>query len=104
MVTDFVVNHQVLPKQLNKDYKVFKNCHPKIFLYSYPCFLSCKEENPIDPEIAEKINIGFPKIRKPRSVELKERLAHLKAQRSSPQLEKIARRNNCKLLFVLRRE
>lgn len=53
-----------------------------------------KEEHPIDPEIAEQINIGFPTLRKSRSEELKQRLAHLKSQRSNPQLEIIARNKN----------
>ncbi|XP_055910180.1 39S ribosomal protein L38, mitochondrial [Eupeodes corollae] len=53
-----------------------------------------QDENPIDPEVVEQINIGFPKLKRSRSIEMKERLAHLKSQRTSPQLEKTARRND----------
>ncbi|XP_058830231.1 large ribosomal subunit protein mL38 [Topomyia yanbarensis] len=49
------------------------------------------EERAIDPEIAQKINIGFPHLKPARSAQLKERLAHLKAQRANPELEKASR-------------
>lgn len=50
-----------------------------------------KDENPVDLEISKKINIGFPQLRISRSQQLKERLAHVKAQRKNPELEKSAR-------------
>lgn len=49
------------------------------------------DERAVDPELAEKINIGFPQLKPARSVQLKERLTHLKAQRANPELEKASR-------------
>ncbi|XP_039440149.1 39S ribosomal protein L38, mitochondrial [Culex pipiens pallens] len=49
------------------------------------------EERAVDPEVARKVNIGFPHLKPARSAQLKERLDHLKAQRSNPELEKLAR-------------
>ncbi|XP_058445297.1 large ribosomal subunit protein mL38 [Malaya genurostris] len=49
------------------------------------------EERAVDPEVARKINIGFPHLKPARSALLKERLAHLKAQRVNPELEKASR-------------
>lgn len=49
------------------------------------------EENAVDPELAQKINIGFPHLKPARSTQLKERLAHLKVQRANPALEKMSR-------------
>uniref|UniRef100_U5ERQ6 Large ribosomal subunit protein mL38 n=1 Tax=Corethrella appendiculata TaxID=1370023 RepID=U5ERQ6_9DIPT len=52
------------------------------------------EINYVDPEIAHKIDIGFPVLKLSRSVEIKERLKHVKEQRSNSNLEKLARTNN----------
>ncbi|XP_053695857.1 39S ribosomal protein L38, mitochondrial [Sabethes cyaneus] len=49
------------------------------------------EERAVDPEVARKINIGFPHLKPARSDLLKERLTHLKAQRANPELEKASR-------------
>lgn len=49
------------------------------------------DENPVDAELTRKVDIGFPQLRPPRSQQTKERLAHVKAQRSNPELEKQAR-------------
>ncbi|KXJ76062.1 hypothetical protein RP20_CCG010410 [Aedes albopictus] len=48
-------------------------------------------ERAVDPELAKKVNIGFPHLKPARSEQLKERLAHLKAQRANPELEKASR-------------
>ncbi|XP_017484222.1 PREDICTED: 39S ribosomal protein L38, mitochondrial [Rhagoletis zephyria] len=58
-----------------------------------------QEENAKDPELTARVNIGFPRLKPSRSEQLKERLAHLKAQRSSEEVEKLARSN--KLLIDL---
>ncbi|XP_055610590.1 39S ribosomal protein L38, mitochondrial [Uranotaenia lowii] len=55
------------------------------------------EERIVDPEISRKINIGFPHLKPSRSDQLKERLAHLKTQRTNPELEKQARNNSLKI-------
>ncbi|TMW54273.1 hypothetical protein DOY81_000628 [Sarcophaga bullata] len=52
-----------------------------------------QEENYQDPELNVRINIGFPKLKATRSEQLKERLDHIKAQRSNTELEKKARSN-----------
>ncbi|XP_030381278.1 39S ribosomal protein L38, mitochondrial [Scaptodrosophila lebanonensis] len=52
-----------------------------------------QEENVSDPEVTARINIGFPQLRPSRSVQLKARLEHLKAQRANVELEKQARSN-----------
>ncbi|KAL9696191.1 hypothetical protein quinque_015476 [Culex quinquefasciatus] len=49
------------------------------------------EDRAVDPEVARKVNIGYPHLKPARSAQLKERLDHLKAQRSNPELEKLAR-------------
>lgn len=49
------------------------------------------EERAVDPEVARKVNIGFPHLKPARSAQLKERLDHLKAQRANPELERLAR-------------
>lgn len=54
------------------------------------------EKNVQDPELTERINIGFPKLKPSRSQQLKDRLQHLKSQRSSSALEQQARSHNCK--------
>lgn len=59
------------------------------------------DETYVDPDIVKKINIGFPLPRPSRSEQLKERLAHVKAQRSSTALEKAARSQQCKLILLL---
>ena len=59
-------------------------------------FFFGSEENMVDPEIAKKIDIGFPQLRLSRSQQLKERLEHLKQQRSNKNLEKDARNHSCK--------
>lgn len=59
------------------------------------------EENAVDPEITRKIDIGFPQLRPSRAQQVKERLGHMKAQRSNPLLEKEARAQNRKLTFAL---
>lgn len=53
------------------------------------------EENIVDPDIARLVDIGFPKLRPSRSQQLKERLAHVKQQRSDPELERQARAQTC---------
>ncbi|XP_053947609.1 39S ribosomal protein L38, mitochondrial [Anastrepha ludens] len=58
-----------------------------------------QEENAKDPELTARVNIGFPHLKPSRSEQLKQRLAHLKAQRSNAQVEKLARAN--KLLIDL---
>nr|XP_014099961.2 39S ribosomal protein L38, mitochondrial [Bactrocera oleae] len=58
-----------------------------------------QEENGKDPELTARVNIGFPHLKSSRSEQLKQRLAHLKAQRSSEEVEKLARAN--KLLIDL---
>lgn len=57
------------------------------------------EENFEDPEVVRRINIGFPKIRPSRSKEIKERLAHMKKQRTNSDLEVKARNKNC--MFII---
>ncbi|XP_051864450.1 39S ribosomal protein L38, mitochondrial isoform X2 [Drosophila albomicans] len=52
-----------------------------------------RDENVTDPEVVARINIGFPQLKPSRSAQLKERLEHLKAQRSSKELEQLARSN-----------
>ncbi|XP_016993093.2 large ribosomal subunit protein mL38 [Drosophila takahashii] len=52
-----------------------------------------QEETARDPEVLARVNIGFPQLRDSRSAQLKTRLEHLKAQRSSKQLEQLARSN-----------
>ncbi|XP_062552871.1 large ribosomal subunit protein mL38 [Armigeres subalbatus] len=49
------------------------------------------EERAVDPELARRVNIGFPFLKPARSEQLKERLAHLKTQRANPELEKASR-------------
>uniref|UniRef100_A0A1Q3F4M4 Large ribosomal subunit protein mL38 n=1 Tax=Culex tarsalis TaxID=7177 RepID=A0A1Q3F4M4_CULTA len=49
------------------------------------------EERAVDPELARKVNIGFPHLKPARSAQLRERLEHLKTQRANPELEKLAR-------------
>lgn len=49
------------------------------------------EENAVDPEVARRINIGFPQLKPARSIQLKERLAHLKTLRADTELEKMSR-------------
>lgn len=56
------------------------------------------EENVQDPLVSERVNIGFPRLRPSRSQQLKERLAHLKAQHSNSVLEKKARNLNCEFV------
>ncbi|KAH8397788.1 hypothetical protein KR222_001703 [Zaprionus bogoriensis] len=60
-----------------------------------------REENPSDAELTARVNIGFPQLKPSRSAQLKARLEHLKAQRSSKELEQLARSN--KLLIDLER-
>jgi len=43
--------------------------------------------------VVARINIGFPQLKESRSAQLKKRLEHLKAQRTSKQLEQLARSN-----------
>ncbi|KAH8373177.1 hypothetical protein KR009_000106 [Drosophila setifemur] len=50
-----------------------------------------REETVTDAEVAARVNIGFPHLKGSRSAQLKMRLEHLKAQRSSKQLEQLAR-------------
>ncbi|KAH8280781.1 hypothetical protein KR054_012380 [Drosophila jambulina] len=52
-----------------------------------------REETLSDPEVVARVNIGFPHLKEPRSAQLKMRLEHLKAQRTSKELEKLARSN-----------
>ncbi|XP_067641820.1 large ribosomal subunit protein mL38 [Eurosta solidaginis] len=52
-----------------------------------------QEENVKDPEMCARVNIGFPQLKSSRSEQLKQRLAHLKAQRSNEHIEKLARSN-----------
>lgn len=55
------------------------------------------EENPIDQEIAHRVDIGFPQPRPSRKQQLQDRIAHYKKQRTNPDLEKQARSQTCKL-------
>lgn len=57
------------------------------------------DENAVDPEIARKIDIGFPQLRPSRTLQVKERLSHLKTQRANPMLEKEARAQSRKKSF-----
>ncbi|KAI8034193.1 39S ribosomal protein L38, mitochondrial [Drosophila gunungcola] len=52
-----------------------------------------QEETATDPEVVARINIGFPQLKESRSAQLKARLEHLRAQRSSKELEQLARSN-----------
>ncbi|XP_034475012.1 39S ribosomal protein L38, mitochondrial [Drosophila innubila] len=52
-----------------------------------------RDDNVTDPEIVARVNIGFPQLKPSRSAQLKLRLEHLKAQRASKELEKLARSN-----------
>lgn len=45
----------------------------------------------MDKEIEYQVNIGFPALRTSRSEQLKERLSHIKTQRTNAELEKKAR-------------
>lgn len=56
------------------------------------------DENPIDPEISHKIDIGFPQLRPSRTKQIQDRVSHYKLQRSDPNLEKAARSKKCKCL------
>ncbi|XP_030568020.1 39S ribosomal protein L38, mitochondrial [Drosophila novamexicana] len=58
-----------------------------------------RDENVSDPEVAARVNIGFPQLKPSRSAQLKTRLEHLKAQRANKELEQLARSN--KLLIDL---
>lgn len=49
------------------------------------------EERIVDPDVDQKVNIGYPHLKPARSVLLQERLAHLKAQRENTELEKASR-------------
>ncbi|KAL9886260.1 mitochondrial ribosomal protein L38 isoform 1-T1 [Glossina fuscipes fuscipes] len=49
-----------------------------------------REENPQDAELTARVDIGFPKLRAPKS-HRQERMQHLKVQRKSVELEKKAR-------------
>ncbi|XP_063705966.1 large ribosomal subunit protein mL38 [Culicoides brevitarsis] len=49
------------------------------------------DENPVDPELSKKINIGFPQMKVSRSKELFKRLEHMKKQRVDPELEKLSK-------------
>lgn len=62
-----------------------------VIILNFGCYSLFLEERAVDPELAQKINIGFPHLKPARSAQLKERLAHLKAQRSNPELEKASR-------------
>lgn len=53
------------------------------------------DENPVDPELSKKINIGFPQKKESRSKELYERLAHMRKQRTNPELEKLSKTGEC---------
>lgn len=54
----------------------------------------------IDNEVSRKIDIGFPQLRPSRSEQLKIRLAHVKAQRKNPDLEKLARAGTRNYTFL----
>ncbi|XP_068159960.1 large ribosomal subunit protein mL38 [Drosophila tropicalis] len=58
-----------------------------------------RDETASDPEVTARVNIGFPQLKGSRSEQLKNRLKHLKAQRSNKELEQLARSN--KLLIDL---
>uniref|UniRef100_A0A336MQ47 Large ribosomal subunit protein mL38 n=1 Tax=Culicoides sonorensis TaxID=179676 RepID=A0A336MQ47_CULSO len=49
------------------------------------------DENPVDPELSKKINIGYPKLKVSRSKELFARLEHMKKMRADPKLEKLSK-------------
>lgn len=57
-------------------------------------FLS--EERVEDQELIRKVDIGFPKLRASRATLLQDRIGQIKAQRSNPELEKLARQQKCK--------
>uniref|UniRef100_A0A182Q033 Large ribosomal subunit protein mL38 n=1 Tax=Anopheles farauti TaxID=69004 RepID=A0A182Q033_9DIPT len=48
-------------------------------------------EKALDPELTRPVNIGFPFIKPSRSIQLSERLAHLKTQRNNGELERLSR-------------
>ncbi|EAA06842.4 AGAP000652-PA [Anopheles gambiae str. PEST] len=54
-------------------------------------------EKVLDPEITRPVNIGFPHIKPARSVQLSERLQHLKAQRNNAELERLSRERKLKI-------
>lgn len=51
-----------------------------------------------DPTLHYKVDIGFPRLKPSRSQELKERIAILRASRSTPELEKLSRTKQRKAL------
>lgn len=55
------------------------------------------EENQVDPEVAKKIDIGFPFLKPSRTEEVIKRMEHIKAHKKNVTLEKLARSNECKL-------
>lgn len=63
-------------------------------------FFFLSDENPVDPELSKKINIGFPQLKPPRSEELFRRLAHLKKQKSDPNLDKLAKSGKCEFFII----
>lgn len=48
-------------------------------------------QDDLDLELSHKVNIGFPKLIGKRSLQLKERIAHVRLQRKNAELEKAAR-------------
>ncbi|CAD7080015.1 unnamed protein product [Hermetia illucens] len=56
-----------------------------------------RDDNPVDEEVVKPVNIGFPKLRAPRSVELKERIKLEKQKRQNVELEKKATSNTLQI-------
>lgn len=58
------------------------------------------EERVVDAELDRKVDIGYPKLRVSRSSLLQDRISQIKAQRTNPDLEKLARLRKCKIKCV----
>lgn len=55
------------------------------------------EERVVDAELDRKVDIGFPKLRVSRATLLQDRISQIKAQRTNPELEKLARLRKCEI-------
>lgn len=49
----------------------------------------------MDEEVERKVDIGYPKLRASRATLLQDRISQIKAQRTNPELEKLARLRKC---------
>lgn len=64
--------------------------------YSEPLPFSVLARNYVDPEIAEKIDIGLAPPKKSRKEELLKQMEYLKSRKEDRELEKAARTLSCK--------